>query len=386
MQKRKINMGMVGGGPGSFIGIVHYNAAVLDGQIQLVCGAFSSDPGKSRETGEQYYLDPGRAYGSYREMIEKEKELPEGERMDFICIVTPNHLHYEPAWLALNNGFHVVSDKPLTLNSGEARELVRLTGETGLLFAVTHPYIAYPLVQEARKLVKDGVLGKIRKVISEYPQGWLSTPLEKTDHKQAGWRSDPARSGPCGAMADIGTHALIMAEFVTGLKVTELCADLTTFVPGRKLDDDGNILLRFDNGAKGILFATQIAAGEENENNIRVYGEKGGLEWRQHDPNKLYLKMLDEPIRIIRAGHSEYLSEVARHNTRLPFGHPEGLIEAFANIYRNVAASLQYRLDGEQPPPLSDDFPTVHDGLRGMLFQETVLESSAKQQWVKFHE
>ena len=386
MKKRKIKMGMVGGGPGSFIGIVHYNGAVLDGQIELVCGAFSSDPAKSRETGERFYLDPGRAYGSYQEMIDKEKALPEGERMDFVCIVTPNHLHYEPAWLALKNGFHVVSDKPLTLNSDEARELVRLTEETGLLFAITHPYVAYPLVQEAKKLIKDGVLGNIRKVISEYPQGWLTTPLEKTDHKQAGWRSDPARSGPSGAIADIGTHALILAEFVTGLKVTDLCADLSTFVAGRKLDDDGNILLKFDNGARGILFATQIAAGEENDNNIRVYGEKGGIEWHQHDPNKLYLKMLDEPIQIIRAGHPEYLSEIAQHNTRLPFGHPEGLIEAFANIYRNVAVCLQHRLEGKKPPALSNDFPTVYDGLRGMLFQEAVVESSAKQQWVKFHE
>ncbi len=386
MKKRKINMGMVGGGPGSFIGVVHYNAAVLDGQIQLVCGAFSSDPSKSRETGEKYYLDPARTYGSYQEMIDKEKALPEGERMDFLCIVTPNHLHYEPAWLALKNGFHVVSDKPLTLNSDEARELVRLTEETGLLFAVTHPYVAYPLVQEAKKLIRNGVLGNIRKVISEYPQGWLSTPLEKTDNKQADWRSDPARSGPGGAIADIGTHALIMAEFVTGLKVTELCADLTTFVADRHLDDDSNILLRFENGAKGILFATQIAAGEENDSSIRVYGDKGGIEWHQHDPNKLFLKMLDEPIKIIRAGHPEYLSEIARYNTRLPFGHPEGLIEAFANIYRNVAVCLQHRLDGEKPPALSNDFPTVYDGLRGMLFQETVVESSAKQQWVKFHE
>jgi len=379
-------MGMVGGGPGSFIGSVHYSAAVLDSKIQLVCGAFSSDPAKSKESGEQYYLDPGRAYGRYQEMIDKEKALPEGERMDFVCIVTPNHLHYEPAWLSLKSGFHVVSDKPLTLNSDEARELVRLTEETGLLFAVTHPYIAYPLVQEAKKLIKDGVLGNIRKVISEYPQGWLSTPLEKTDHKQADWRSDPARSGPGGAIADIGTHALVMAEFVTGLKVTELCADLTTFVPDRKLDDDSNILLKFDNGAKGILFATQIAAGEENDSSIRVYGEKGGIEWHQHDPNKLFLKMLDQPIQIIRAGHDEYLSEIAQHNTRLPFGHPEGLIEAFANIYRNVAVCLQHMLDGEKPPALSNDYPTVYDGLRGMLFQETVVESSAKQQWVKFHE
>ena len=386
MAKRKINMGMVGGGPGSFIGIVHYNAAVLDGQIQLVCGAFSSDPSKSKQAGAQYYLDAARTYDSFREMIEKERGLPEGKRMDFLCIVTPNHLHYEPARLALENGFHVVSDKPLTLNTEQARKLVKLAEDTGLLFAVTHPYVAYPLVQEAKLMNKNGVLGKIRKVVVEYPQGWLSTPLEKTDNKQAGWRADPARSGPCGSMADIGTHALNLAEFVTGLRVTELCADLSTFVPDRKLDDDGNILVKYNNGAKGIIFATQIAAGEENDVNFRIYGEKGGMEWHQHDPNRLILKMLDKPIQIIRAGHSEYLSDVAKYNTRLPFGHPEGLIEAFANIYRNVAVCIQHRMEGKKPPALADDFPNVYDGLRGMLFQETVLESSKKQQWVKFHE
>ena len=379
-------MGMVGGGPGSFIGIVHYNAAVLDGQIQLVCGAFSSDPGKSKQTGEQYYLDPARTYGSFTEMIDKERGLPEGKRMDFLCIVTPNHLHYEPARLALENGFHVVSDKPLTLNTDQARKLVKLVEKTGLLFAVTHPYVAYPLVQEAKLMIRKGILGELRKVVVEYPQGWLSTPLENTDNKQAGWRSDPARSGPCGSMADIGTHALNMAEFVTGLRVTELCADLTTFVPGRRLDDDGNILVRYNNGAKGIIFATQIAAGEENDVSFRIYGEKGGMEWRQHDPNRLILKLLDKPLQIIRAGHSEYLSDIAKYNTRLPFGHPEGLIEAFANIYRNVAVCIQHRLEGKEPPALAHDFPDVYDGLRGMLFQETVLESSNKQKWVKFHE
>lgn len=379
-------MGMVGGGPGSFIGIVHFNAAMLDGQIDLVCGAFSSDPEKSGKAGEQYHLPRERVYGSYREMIESERKLPEGERMDFLCIATPNHLHFDPARLALENGFHVVSDKPLTIDTREARELVRLTEETGLLFAVTHPYVAYPLIREARKLVQDGVLGRIRKVISEYPQGWLSTPLEKTGNKQAEWRSDPSRSGPGGAIADIGTHALIMAEYVSGLKVSELYADLTTFVGGRKLDDDANILLRFDNGARGILFASQIAAGEENDNNIRVYGEKGGLEWHQHDPNRLLLKMLDEPIRVIRAGHPEYLSEIARHSTRLPFGHPEGLIEAFANIYRDVADCIRHRLEGKTPPEISTAFPGVQDGLRGMLFLETVLESTKKQGWTRFHE
>lgn len=382
--KRKINMGMVGGGPGSFIGIVHFNGAVLDGQIDLVCGAFSSDPKKSKITGEQYYLDPERAYGSYQEMIEKEKLLPEGVRMDFLCIATPNHVHYEPAKLALENGFHVVSDKPLTYNTEEAENLVKLVEKTGLIFAVTHAYTGYPMVKEARKLVQEGKLGKIRKIVVEYPQGWLTTPLEKTDSVQASWRTDPSRSGKAGCMGDIGTHALNLAEYISGLKVTELCADLSIFVPGRKLDDDGNVLVHYDNGAKGILFASQIAAGEENDLNIRIYGEKGGTRWHQMEPNTLIINWLDKPIEIRRAGNS-YLSSIADYNTRLPFGHPEGLIEAFANIYRNVATCIQHRLEGTKPPPEALDFPTVYDGLRGMKFIDVLIESNeSDHKWTLF--
>jgi predicted dehydrogenase len=382
--KRKINMGMAGGGPGSFIGIVHFNGAVLDGQIDLVCGAFSSDPEKSKITGEQYYLAPERAYGSYQEMIEKEKLLPEGVRMDFLCIATPNHVHYEPAKLALENGFHVVSDKPLTYNTEEAEKLVKLVEKTGLIFAVTHAYTGYPMVKEARKFVQDGHLGKIRKIVVEYPQGWLTTPLEETDNIQASWRTDPARSGKAGCMGDIGTHALNLAEYISGLKVTELCADLSTFVPGRKLDDDGNVLVHYDNGARGILFASQIAAGEENDLNIRVYGEKGGIRWYQMEPNTLIIKWLDKPVEIRRAGNS-YLSSIAGYNTRLPFGHPEGLIEAFANIYRNVAACIQHRLEGTKPPPEALDFPTVYDGLRGMKFIDKLIESNENEhKWTRF--
>jgi predicted dehydrogenase len=383
---RKINMGMVGGGPGSFIGRVHYSSALLDGHINLVCGAFSSDPAKSKIAGKDYYLDPSRAYDSYAEMIEKEKELPEGERMDFLCIASPNHVHYGPAKLALENGFHVVSDKPLTFTTDEARSLVKLVEETGLIFAVTHAYTGYPLVKEAMDMIRTGKLGKIRKVISEYPQGWLSTLLEATGQTQAAWRGDPERSGKVNSMGDIGTHALNLAEYVTGLKVTEVCADISTMVEGRKLDDDGNLLVHFDNGARGIIYASQISAGEENGLTIRVYGEKGGLEWVQTEPNTLIAKWLDRPIEYIRPGNP-WVSDIAQYNTRLPSGHPEGLIEAFANIYRNVATCIQHRLEGKEPPPEALDFPTVYDGLRGMQFIDTVLASAASDnKWIKFQE
>lgn len=384
MVKRKINMGMVGGGPGSFIGIIHFNGAVLDGQIELVCGAFSSDPKKSRETGKSYYLPENRVYGSYQEMIEKEKKLPEGERMDFICIATPNHVHFGPAKMALENGFHVVSDKPLTFTTAEAEELVELVEQTGLIFAVTHAYTGYPLVKEAREMIAKGELGKIRKVVSEYPQGWLSDPIERENQTQASWRTDPARSGKSGCMGDIGTHALNLAEYVTGLQVTELCADLSILVEGRPLDDDGNVLVRYNNGARGIIYASQISAGEENGLRIRVYGEKGGIEWVQAEPNRLEVKWTDRPLEIRKPGNP-YMSNIAQFNTRMPPGHPEGLIEAFANIYRNVAICIQSRLEEKDPPAEALDFPGVHDGLRGMQFIDKLIESSESQQkWVTF--
>jgi len=384
MVNRKIRMGMVGGGPGSFIGIVHFNAAILDGQIELVCGAFSSSPEKSEITGKQYYLDPERVYDSYQEMFEREKELPQDKRMDMVCIVTPNHLHYEPAIMALENGFHVVCDKPLTLNTQEARELVKMVEESGLFFAVTHAYTGYPMVKEARNLIEQNALGEIRKVVVEYPQGWLTLPLEREDNMQAVWRADPKRSGKAGAMADIGTHALNLAEYISGLSVTQVCADLSRVVEGRILDDDGNVLIRFDNGARGLLFASQISAGEENDLNIKIYGEKGGMEWHQMDPNKLIIKWLMKPDEIRRAGN-DYLSEIAAYNTRLPFGHPEGLIEAFANIYRNVATCIQHYLDNTIPPAEANDFPDVYDGLRGMQFIDAVVASNeSDRKWTDF--
>ena len=384
MAKRKIKMGMVGGGPGSLIGTVHVKAAQLDHQIELVCGAFDIDPAKSKIQGKEYYLDPSRVYDTYQEMIAREKELPEGERMDFLSVTTPNHVHFAPAKLALENGFHVVSDKPLTSDTDDAKELVRLVGETGLIFAVTHAYTGYPMVKEAREMIRSGKLGKIRKVVSEYPQGWLSTLLEATGQMQASWRTDPKQSGKSNSMGDIGTHALNLAEYITGLKVTELSADISTMVEGRVLDDDGNVLVHFDNGARGIIFASQISAGEENGLNIRVYGEKGGLKWVQEEPNTLTVKWLDRPVEVIRPGNS-WCSDIAKYNTRLPGGHPEGLFEAFANIYRNVATCIQHSLDGKEPPPEALDFPTVHDGLRGMQFIDAVVESSqSSQKWTDF--
>ncbi|MCB0629515.1 MAG: Gfo/Idh/MocA family oxidoreductase [Lewinella sp.] len=375
---------MVGGGRGAFIGAVHRMAAALDGQIEFVCGAFSSDPEKSKASGEDFYLSSDRVYGSYAEMIEKEKQLPEGVRMDFISIVTPNHVHFGPAKMALENGFHVVCDKPLAFNMEEALELEKLVKETGLIFALTHNYTGYPMVKHARAMIRRGDLGKIRKVVVEYPQGWLATKVEDTGSKQAGWRTDPSRSGIAGAMGDIGTHAENLAEYITGLRIKEICADLTAFVEGRALDDDGNVLLRFDNGAKGVLHASQISVGEENNLNVRVYGEKGGLEWHQMEPNTLVAKWLDQPTQLLRTGVGELSPESAAH-TRIPAGHPEGYLEAFASIYRNFAYCVQARLAGKKPDPLYEDFPTVSDGVRGMRFIERVVASSnSDEKWLPF--
>ena len=382
--KRKIRMGMVGGGRGAFIGAVHRMAAALDGQIELVCGAFSSDPKKSKLSGKDLFLPPNRVYGSYAEMIEKEKELPAGERMDFVSIVTPNHVHYGPAKMALENGFHVVCDKPLCFNMKEAKSLQKLVQKTGLLFALTHNYTGYPMVKQARAMVRKGVIGTIRKVVVEYPQGWLSTKVEASGQKQADWRTDPKRSGIAGAMGDIGTHAENLAEYITGLQITELCADISTFVDGRLLDDDGNVLLHFDNGAKGILHASQICAGEENNLNIRIYGTKAGLQWFQMEPNTLYVKWLDKPMEIFRTGGGNLYPEAQEH-TRIPAGHPEGYLEAFASIYRNFAYCVQAHLAGKKAKKIYQDFPTVQDGVRGMQFIESVIKSGkSRSKWVKF--
>ncbi len=377
---------MIGGGRDSFIGSVHRMAATLDGLCELVCGTFSSLPERSRSEGAALHLPADRAYGSFEEMIEGEKRRPENERMDFVSIVVPNHLHFDFARRALTNGFPVVCDKPLAFSLDEAKRLETIVSQTGLLFALTHNYTGYPLVKEARDLVVCGKLGIIRKIVVEYPQGGLATRVEATGNKRAIWRTDPARSGPANCMADIGTHAENLAEYVTGLRITELCADLTTFVEGRRLDDDGSVLLRLDGGARGILHASKVCAGEENALHIRVYGEKGGLEWDQMQPNSLTVKWPDRPVEIYRTG-ARYLSEMARLGARLPAGHPEGFIEAFANIYRNFLLTLEARLEGKEPRPEHLDFPTVRDGVRGMAFIETVVESArSDRKWTKFME
>jgi predicted dehydrogenase len=350
MMKRKIRMGMVGGGRGAFIGAVHRMAAALDGQIELVCGAFSSDPEKSRLSGEDFYLNPARVYGSYAEMINREKALPAELRMDFVSIVTPNHVHFGPAKMALENGFHVICDKPLAFDLDEAQQLVQLVEESGLIFALTHNYTGYPMVKQARAMIRAGEFGEIRKVVVEYPQGWLSTKLEDSDQKQAAWRTDPRRSGIAGAMGDIGTHAENLAEYITGLQISELCADLTAFVPGRVLDDDGNVLLRFNNGAKGILHASQISAGEENDLNIRVYGTKGGFHWRQMEPNTLVVRWLDKPTEIRRTG-VEPLYPAATAHTRIPAGHPKVIWKLLPTSTAILRTAFRRAWQGRIPPP-----------------------------------
>ncbi|HEU5289414.1 MAG TPA: Gfo/Idh/MocA family oxidoreductase [Cyclobacteriaceae bacterium] len=376
-------MGMVGGSLDAFIGAVHRKAAALDGTIDLVCGAFSSDPQKSKATGKALFLNPKRVYGSYAEMISQEKNLPEDQRMDFVSIVTPNHLHFGPAKMALENGFHVIIDKPLALSVSEAKQLEKAVSKSGLVLALTHTYTGYPMVKEARELVKSGKFGKIRKVYVEYTQGWLSTPLEKTGQKQAAWRSDPKFSGMGGAIGDIGTHAANLAEYITGSSITEVCAELNAVVKGRLLDDDASMFLHFDNGASGVLVSTQVAAGEENNLFIRVHGEKGGLEWHQEEPNTLVLKWLDKPKEIYRTGLG-YVSNSAKQNTRTPSGHPEGYLEAFANLYVAFGSAVRAYKHGKKIDPRKYDFPDVEDGVKGMQFIEAVVKSStSKQKWVK---
>ena len=373
---------MIGGGRGAFIGGVHRMAAALDGQIELVCGAFSSDPERSKLSGTDFFLSPDRCYGTYEEMLRCEAALPAEKRMDLVSIVTPNHVHYAPAMMALDHGFHVVCDKPLCMTVAEAETLQQKVTTTGLIFAVTHAYSGYPMVKQAKRLVEDGALGAIRRIVVEYSQGWLSTALEATAQKQATWRTDPALSGASGATGDIGTHAAHLAEYISGLHISSLCADVHTHIPGRRLDDDTSVLLRFNNGARGVLMASQISAGEENNLRIRIYGEKGSLDWSQMEPNSLTVRWLDQPMQVYRTGVGALYHETAAH-TRIPSGHPEGYLEAFANIYRNVAHCIRARLNGTDPDPVYLDFPTVEDGVRGMMFIEKVIESgkSDRAKW-----
>ena len=374
-------MGMVGGGPGSFIGAVHRMAANLDGQIELVCGCFSSSPAKSLETGRSLYLPEDRIYGTYQEMIEREAVLPVGERMDFVSIVTPNHMHFGPAMLALEKGFDVAMDKPMTYTLDEAKQLRDKVKESGRLLLLTHTYTGYPMVKEARERVRRGDLGKIRLIYVEYPQGWLYTDCSATN-KQAAWRVDPKRSGKAGCMGDIGTHAFNLAEYISGLRTEALCGEVHTFVPDRLLDDDGAALLRYEGGARGVLMASQVAVGQENSLSIRVYGEKGGLEWRQEEPNTLLMRWPDRQPEVIRTGGAG-LSPWATANTRTPAGHPEGYLEAFANLYRHFAAALQARLAGEEPNPIDLDFPSAEEGVRGMQFIEAIVSTkNSNQKWI----
>lgn len=376
---------MIGGGPGSFIGAVHRIAANLDGQIELVCGCFSSKPEKSRATGESLFLPPERVYASWEEMLEKEALLPEGERMDFVSIVTPNHVHFAPAMMALDKGFHVALDKPMTFSLEEAKQLAAKVKETGKLFLLTHTYTGYPMVKEARHRVLNGDLGKVRRIYVEYPQGWLYNDCAATN-KQAAWRVDPNRSGKAGCMGDIGTHAFNLAEYITGLKATEICGELQTFVPDRLLDDDGAALIRYEGGARGVLMVSQIAVGCENSLKIRVFGEKGGLEWRQEEPNTLILRWPDRPAEIVRTNNG-YVSGISAYNSRVPAGHPEGYLEAFANLYRNFATALRAKLEGKESAPEALDFPSAEEGVRGMRFIETIVSTNnTDAKWLKLVE
>ncbi len=386
MKDRKLRMGMVGGGSDAFIGAIHRRAAFMDNQIELVCGCFSVDPEISRSSGRSYFLPEDRIYDNYQEMFEHEMTLPEGERMDFVTIVTPNRWHFEPAMMALERGFHVVVDKPMTFSLEEAKQLQKKVEETGLILALTHVYSAYPAVKEAKARIARGDLGTLRRVYVEYLQGWLSDRIELQGGNNAGWRTDPKRSGKAGCVGDIGTHAWHLSEYITGLKVQEVCADLNAFVPGRPIDDDGAAFLRYEKGVVGTLVASQIAAGEENNIRIRIYGDKGSLDWQQQEPNTLYARWTNKPTEVIRMGNNGFISDTAKMNTRTPGGHPEGFIEAFANIYRNFADTLRSVKKGEKPAEESLDFPTVYDGVRGMQFIETMVEAGYNEntKWQKW--
>ncbi len=380
---RKLRFGMIGGGRGAFIGAVHRIAAAMDGQAELVAGAFSSNAVRSKASGADLFLDPARVYGSYAAMARAEARRPADERLDFVVIVTPNHQHFPPAKLFLESGFNVVCDKPATFNLAEAKKLRAIVRRTKKIFVLTHNYTGNAMVKQARDLVRSGFLGQLRKVVAEYPQGWLSTLLERTGQKQAGWRTDPKRSGAAGCIGDIGTHAENLTRYITGLRIQSLCADLTTFVKGRRLDDDGSILVRFKGGAKGIIHASQISVGDENNLNLRVYGTKASLEWHQEHPNELVVKFPDQPRQVWRRGNG-YLGPNAARFTRLPAGHPEGYLEAFGNIYREAFRAICAEVTGRRPPK-NLDYPTIDDGVEGMAFIETVVKSSQLgAKWVKF--
>ncbi len=382
--KRKLRMGMVGGGRGAFIGGVHRRAAALDGEIELVAGAFSSDPRKSALSGKDFYLKPSRVYGSYQEMAEKEKALPENERIDFVTIVVQNFLHFEVAKTFLEAGFNVICDKPVTLDLEQARELRKIIKKSKKVFALTHNYTGYPMVKLARQMIRKGDLGKLIKVVCEYPQGYAVTALTGEDKAIANWRANPKIAGISNCMGDIGTHAENLVHYVTGLEIDRLCADLSVNIPGRTLDDDGNVLVRFKGGARGIIYASQVSNGDENDLTIRVYGTKKSLEWHQEEPNDLIVKDARSPRQVYRRGN-DYVTGAAAENTRIPFGHPEGFIEAFANVYNAAALAIRDERSGKFPRKSGYDYPDIRDGIIGMAFIETVVKSSkSKEKWIKF--
>ena len=377
-------MGMVGGGRGAFIGGVHRRAAALDGEIELVAGAFSSDPRKSALSGKDFYLKPSRVYGSYQEMAEKEKALPENERIDFVTIVVQNFLHFEVAKTFLEAGFNVICDKPVTLDLEQARELRKIIKKSKKVFALTHNYTGYPMVKLAREMIRKGDLGKLIKVVCEYPQGYAITALTGEDKAIANWRANPKIAGISNCMGDIGTHAENLVHYVTGLEIDRLCADLSVNIPGRTLDDDGNVLVRFKGGARGIIYASQVSNGDENDLTIRVYGTKKSLEWHQEEPNDLIVKDARSPRQVYRRGN-DYVTGAAAENTRIPFGHPEGFIEAFANVYNAAALAIRDERAGKFPRKSGYDYPDIRDGIIGMAFIETVVKSSkSKEKWIKF--
>ena len=375
---------MVGGGRGAFIGGVHRRAAALDGEIELVAGAFSSNPKKSALSGKDFYLKPSRVYASYQEMAEKEKALPENERIDFVTIVVQNYLHFDVAKTFLEAGFNVICDKPVTLDLEQARELRKIINKSKKVFALTHNYTGYPMVKLARQMIRKGELGELIKVVCEYPQGYAITALTGEDKAIANWRADPKIAGISNCMGDIGTHAENLVHYITGLEIDRLCADLSVNIPGRTLDDDGNVLVRFKGGARGIIYASQVSNGDENDLNIRVYGTKRSLEWHQEEPNDLIVKDARSPRQIYRRGN-DYVTGAAADNTRIPFGHPEGFIEAFANVYNAAAVAIRDECAGKFPRKSGYDYPDIRDGIIGMAFIETVVKSSkSKEKWIKF--
>ena len=382
--KRKLRMGMVGGGRGAFIGGVHRRAAALDGKIELVAGAFSSDPKKSALSGKDFFLDPSRVYGSFQEMVEKEKALPIGEKIDFVTIVVQNHLHFKVAQTFLEAGFNVICDKPVTYDLAQARELKKIITKSKKVFALTHNYTGYPMVKLARQMIQKKELGDLIKVVCEYPQGYAITALTGEEKAISNWRANPEIAGISNCMGDIGTHAENLVHYITGLEIDKLCADLSVNIPNRKLDDDGNVLVRFKGGARGIIYASQVSNGDENDLNIRVYGTKKSIEWHQEEPNDLIVKDARSPRQVYRRGNG-YITGAAAEHTRIPFGHPEGFIEAFANVYNCASVAIKDEIAGKFPRKSGYDFPDIRDGIIGMAFIETVVKSSkSKEKWVKF--